>query len=103
MAEHEIDFGCFQENKIPTNSKFKIKDYAFITSTDITGGTKPKKKEEKGKGRPKQKGKDKGNGKGKSKSLHQDREVEHHGVMIVYHKNINMQKQLNGSNKLADT
>ena len=42
MEKHEIDIACLQETKIPTNRKFKIKDYIFITSTDIKGGAKKK-------------------------------------------------------------
>ena len=57
MEEHEVDIACIQENKIPTNSKYKIKDYVFITSTDIKGGVTKKKEEPKPKAKRKTKAK----------------------------------------------
>ena len=43
MKENDIKIAGIQECKIPTNSKFMINDYIFITSTDIKGGAKKKR------------------------------------------------------------
>jgi len=109
LEEKGADFGCFQEDKIPTNSKFKIGNYVFITSTDIKGGTKKKatplpKPKPGAKGRPKPKAiptpgaVSKGDSRG---SMHGDSEIEHHGVMIVIHKKhlkaLKWYKQISGS------
>jgi len=113
MKTKEIDIGCYQETKIPTNSKFKIDDYIFITSTDIKGGTQKKaipiaKPKPKGKGRPKPKARPVSTDSGQqqvSGSLHTDTEIEHHGVMIVFHKKhlkaLKWYKQISGNKMQA--
>ncbi len=115
------------KSKIPTNKCFSIGKYNIVTSTDIVDGGKkadklpvfPKAKasaknkgrgngvgtvEGKGKAKAKAKGRPKAKakaGEGGGRGLHQDTELEHHGVMIIYHKDLEKHrkyyKQISGN------